>query len=271
MIQNNNQLRYEGYLATSQLWINNEINDLHQFQLKEKTKNIEYNNSFINEKRIGKLIEYFVFHELKGIKKINLLKSNIQISSNKITIGEIDVLLNYLKRNIHLEIIFKFYLYDDKIESTEINRWIGPNRSDSLLKKINKLKNKQLPILYNKYTLPILNELGIDVNSVIQKVYFKSQLFIPYNLRNKKFNIINNQCIKGYYHKENELKILEKNTLFYIPEKLDWLVEPNKHVKWLNKDEFMNEINLKIEYKGSQLCWTSLNGDLNKIFVINWT
>jgi len=59
---------------------------------------------------------------------------------------------------IHLEIIYKFYLYDPSIGLTQLDHWIGPNRRDSLVKKLTKLKQKQLPLLYH----PLITQLLIS-------------------------------------------------------------------------------------------------------------
>ena len=95
--------------------------------------------------RLGKLIEHFVLFELEQDESIQLLKSNVQIFRDQITIGELDCLMKQLAVNIHLEIVYKFYLYDPSI-STELNRWVGPNKNDSLVLKLEKLKEKQLPM-----------------------------------------------------------------------------------------------------------------------------
>ena len=62
----------------------------------------------------------------------------VKIIVDKITIGEIDCLIEYLNKYIHLEIVYKFYLYDEHINTGELDHWIGPNRKDSLVFKLNK-------------------------------------------------------------------------------------------------------------------------------------
>ena len=44
-------------------------------------------------------------------------------------------IVEYLSKILHLELVYKFYLYDKNLGEKEIERWIGPNRSDSLLEK----------------------------------------------------------------------------------------------------------------------------------------
>ena len=263
------QLRYQGYLNTHLLWKGNSIGELEQFELPINSKN-DFNNTTVKEIRLGKLIEHFVFDELSQNKSIEILASNIQLIDHKLTIGEIDCLLKYLNDYIHLEIIYKFYLYDKDISSSEIEKWIGPNRNDSLSKKIAKLKTKQLPILQHKKTREILNKLELDVDLFQQKVYFKAQLFVPFKLLNKTFETVNNLCVNGYYLSFSEVKKLTTN-LFYIPIKLDWLIEPHKEVKWLAYKDFLALISFELEKLKSPLCWIKSNeGKMQKVFIVYW-
>ena len=126
--------------------------------------------------RLGKLTEQFVLFELGKDRSVQILKSNFQVFRKQRTIGELDCLLNRSGGNIHLEIIYKYYLYDPAIP-TELKRWIGPNRNDSLVLKLNKLKEKQLPLLYHPETAQLLDELKVRSTEFEQRVYFKAQLF----------------------------------------------------------------------------------------------
>jgi hypothetical protein len=65
------------------------------------------------------------------------LYENIQVIEDKKTIGEIDFIIEdkNTKQVIHMELAYKFYLFDPSISSEPINNWIGPNRDDSLQEK----------------------------------------------------------------------------------------------------------------------------------------
>ena len=269
MKQHTIQQRYQGYLNTPLLWSKNSIEGLEQFELPINSKN-DFNINSVKEIRLGKLIEHFVFHELSEYKSLEILASNIQLIEHKLTIGEIDCLLKFLNEYIHLEIIYKFYLYDNSINTSEIDKWIGPNRNDSLSKKINKLITKQLPILQHKKSREILNKLELDVDLFKQNVYFKAQLFVPFNMLNKTFECINNQCVTGYYLSFYEVQKLT-TLLFYIPIKLDWLIEPQKNVDWLTHQDFSSAIAILLEQQKSPLCWIkNSKGKMQKIFVVYW-
>lgn len=263
------QMRYQGFLDTPMLF-KSLYSGLDPLVLSINTKNYSFDDSDINESRLGKLTEHFVFNELNGITNIDVLKTNIQINNNKTTIGELDALIKQANQLIHLEIIFKFYLYDNQSNLSEINKWIGPNRKDSLSKKIDKLKTKQLPLLFNKQTNSYLLALGINLNKIVQKIYFKAQLFVPLEMVNHDFEFINNSCVQGYYLSINEVMTLPNTVKFYIPKKLDWLINPNDFVKWMSHKEFIPIISNCMDKKTSPLCWIKRKEYLFKIFVVYW-
>ena len=145
-----NQQHYQGYLNTPLLWENHTVLGLEQFEFPRSTVNSS--NEIIQViPPLGKLVERYVSVELQQNKDVKILLENAQIQNQKITIGEIDCILTLHEQPIHLEIIYKFYLYDPNIGHTEVDHWIGPNRNDSLLQKLHKLKDKQLPLIYNEH------------------------------------------------------------------------------------------------------------------------
>ncbi|WP_340199614.1 DUF1853 family protein [Ascidiimonas sp. W6] len=219
--------------------------------------------------RLGKLIEQFVLFELEQDESTQILKSNIQIFSNQITIGELDCLIKHLEAPIHLEIVYKFYLYDPS-NSTELHRWVGPNRNDSLVLKLHKLKEKQLPLLYHPETAKLLNKLNIKLTEFKQRVFFKAQLFVPFNFLESSFKFVNRDCINGFYMKPSDLKLF-KNHTYYIPSKLDWVVAPHLAVTWISAQTFQRSISALLASHKSPLCWMkSPEGKIQKFFVVWW-
>lgn len=264
-----NILRYHGYLNTFPLWDVTPLLDLRQIQLDESITS-KYKQVSNKKYRLGHLVEQFVFHELEHQKEITLLAKNVQIKKEKQTIGELDCILKTDDSLIHLEIIYKFYLYDESVGYSELEHWIGPNRKDSFIEKITKLKNKQLPLLFKPETQVLLDKLNLKALDIQQQVYFKAQLYVPIHLINTPLRTINSNCIVGYYLSFNDLETLITNQ-FYIPQKLDWLTEPHVDVDWLTYEEGQQEIMAFISQEKSPLCWIkSQNGTLQKLFVVWW-
>ena len=201
---------------------------------------------------------------------IALLAENIQIQNDKITLGELDCLLLRNNKPIHLEIIYKFYLYDASVGDSEIDHFIGPNRKDSLIEKLIKLQEKQLPLLYSKTCKPYLEALNLRAENLTQQVYFKAQLFLPFTNQNIELKTLNTECIAGFYVKQNELHQFE-DCKFFIPNKKDWLIQPHTNINWLRYDTFKLTTQDFFEQKYSSLCWVKLkNGELKKLFLVWW-
>ncbi|AMC10564.1 hypothetical protein Lupro_04595 [Lutibacter profundi] len=263
------QLQYEGFLQTPLLWESENVFNLEQLKLFKKKVSV-FEGNIQKKLRLGKRVERFVSNELNQYKAITILKENIQIQDGNTTIGEIDCLLKQQEQPIHLEIVYKFYLYDKTVGLTELEHWIGPNRKDSLVKKLTKLKEKQLPLLLKPQTKPTLEKLKIYVKEIKQLVYFKAQLFIPYQLKNNTFKLINNNCIKGFYIYFQELSQFSE-CKFHMPTKVNWLQETQTYVNWLSFEKFEQAIEVFMLSKTSPLCWMKQpNGKIYKIFIVWW-
>lgn len=262
------QKRYEGYLQTASLWKNNAVFNLEQFKIDSRSKKITIN---IDENlRLGKYVERFVSFELSQKSTINMIAENIQIQQEKRTLGELDCILLKDDIPIHLEIIYKFYLYDVSIGNTEIEHFIGPNRKDSLLEKLTKLKEKQLPLLYSKECSEYLSSLNLNPKNIAQQVYFKAQLFVPFSNRNIQLKKLNTICIAGFYINYKELPLFS-DFKFFIPVKKDWLIIPHKNVDWQSFVSFKKSSREYLDRNFSPLCWLKkTNGELDKFFLVWW-
>ncbi|CAL2082469.1 conserved hypothetical protein [Tenacibaculum dicentrarchi] len=270
------QLQYEGFLKTPFLWNGKGVFNLQQFEIKP-TKTASFLVEITKIPRLGKLVERFVSFEFQQDKRLQIIAENIQIQQEKITLGELDCLLLKDKKPIHVEIIYKFYLYDNSInyeknleEKNELERWIGPNKKDSLIQKLTKLKEKQLPLLYSKQCKNYLKTLNLEAKNLEQQLYFKAQLFVPLKDYGKEFPLINNNCIIGFYVTLLELNQF-KDYKFYIPTKHNWLTQPHTNIDWHTFNNFITKITPVLTDKKSPLCWLKKsNGELLKFFVIWW-
>ncbi|MGC1203510.1 MAG: DUF1853 family protein [Flavobacteriaceae bacterium] len=262
------QKRYEGFLKTPLLWKSKAILNLKPFEIVSESNKIDIE---IDEKLLlGKYVERLVSFQLEQQKNISILAENIQIQNNKITLGELDCLLLKNNKPIHLEIIYKFYLYDASVGNSEIEHFIGPNRKDSLIEKLTKLKDKQLPLLNAEACEHYLKALDLKSENIAQQVYFKAQLFVPFSQQSMELEILNTNCVVGFYINQNQLNSF-KTCKFYIPKKKDWLVIPHTNVNWLNFNEFKNIAKTYFSEKFSSLCWVKFNnGELKKVFLVWW-
>ena len=263
------QLQYKGYFFTPLLWRNHTVLTLEQLDFPKEFKPLSLHRIPGNIV-LGKRVEHFVYQEFDSCKNIQILKRNVQIQDQKITIGEIDCILTKDARPIHLEIVYKFYLYDPTRGNNELNMWVGPNKKDSLIEKLKKLKNKQLPLAHHPLTKNLFDEAKVDMEQMRQYVYFKAQLFVPFKSEPRKFKLLNKNCVQGFYVSLVELQQFDL-CVFYIPVKADWLIDAHQNVEWMDYQQFYEKVNTHVEQKKSPMCWLKYpDGRLQKLFVVFW-
>ncbi|MDG1148371.1 MAG: DUF1853 family protein [Crocinitomicaceae bacterium] len=254
----------DGYLATETLWKGTDLAGLKQLEFEHRTHSINIEKP---EKRLGKRAEQFFIELIKKTRECKLVSQNIQLKSGKITIGEIDCILKKEDDFYHVEHVYKFYLYDQTEGTNELDYWIGPNRKDCLNFKLDKLKNKQLPILQTDQGIQVLKDLNIPPDKVQQYVHFRAQLFTP-KTKHVQFKAINPTAIAGYYYRLDELPT---NYAYFLPCKLNWLLKPYENVEWKTFKEGVSEIKLLLSAQKSPMCWLKSNsGELEKCFVVWW-
>lgn len=276
-MQNRVEKQFEGFLKTPALW-NNNFQELIQFKLPKINNPLQKNiaqdlpslsSNFVMGKRVERFFEWII----KQDPRYKLLGENIQISRNKITLGELDFLLKDVMKQqaMHIEMVYKFYVYDPSF-SSEMQRWIGPNRRDTFLQKSNKLKEKQFPLLFNTQTKDLLDSLGLSSSEINQQTCFKANLFVPKQLVEKHFPHINNTCIAGtWLHFKDFKDVAYGNFKFYAPKKQDWPILPKHGETWFSHSEIIKQIEVLFEHKKAPLIWMKKPGDVfERLFVVWW-
>ena len=268
--------QYIGFLDSNPIWKNTSIFQFSQFTIYNKSIDLPDDlDIYIPDNEVlGKRVERFFDYYIKQHKNYKVLLQNLQIFRDKTTIGELDFLVDDLlqKKVLHIELVYKFYIYDPNTSDIELERWIGPNRNDSLLQKISKLKKKQLPLLYKPETISILNTIDIEVANIEQHVCFLGNLFIPISYQNKSIPHLNINCIVGFWiHLEDFIKEKYGDSLYFIPQKKDWLVHPKQNTTWYAFDTIIIPIKTQLDKKKSPLLWIKNSEDsFSKCFVVWW-
>lgn len=219
--------------------------------------------------RLGNICEELFFNQLKQSEKYDLIAKNIQVTSPTKTLGEIDCIVSTKDLIVHIEHTYKFYL---GIKSNnEILQWIGPNKKDSLYQKLNKIKTRQFPLLYQKETVSLLKrKFNLDAEAIIQRTLFKSQLFIP-KKEHVFFDSLNKNCISGYYYFSKDLPSFSE-CLFVIPDKSAWPLSPDPQDIWIEYELAKEIILAHFEQHKSPMVWMQYpNGILEKCFFVWWT
>ncbi len=220
--------------------------------------------------RLGHLAEKVVSELIKSSPNYTVLYENIQITEAKNTIGEIDFIIEETNTNklIHLELAYKFYLYDPTISSAEINNWIGPNRNDSLIGKLEKLKSKQFPLLHHNRTKSLLPE--IKTEEVSQALCLLVSLFIPFEHK-KTFDSAYSKAIKGYYlNFEAFTRADNAQKSYFFPPRKEWGMEPSENETWADYGAAIEYIKTSLNEKQAVLCWQKHNNSYLQFFIVWW-
>jgi len=268
--------QYTAFLKSQSLWESSTSIDIPVFKLKNSIDEIkDITNICIPKNEVlGKRIELFFEHYIHTSPDYQLILKNLQIFRNKITIGELDFLISDIvnKQVLHVELVYKFYIYNPKISSIELEKWVGPNLKDSLISKITKLKKKQLPLLYQPETVSILKKIHIDVNSIEQQICYLANLFIPLDYKIRQIPIINNSCIQGFWIRFTHFSKKEYGTYFFnIPDKKDWILTPTYSDDWFTYEFVLEQIKNHVSNKKSPLLWIKNKEDiLTKLFIVWW-
>lgn len=237
-----NLIRFKAFYSTPTLW-SGKLLDLEQFHFSSLNFDHLKNQDSIELPDIpestvlGKRAEYFFKFCVEQSNNYDILLSNTQIFKGKITIGELDYIIQK-KRNkqiIHVELVYKFYIYNPDSISLEkdptiqeLYKYQGPNGKDNLVRKIQHLKNRQLPLLYAQETRDLLIENNIDIHKMTQEVCFIAHVFIPHKLWNHPFKYINKASIVGYYYMYSAFAKAETTNHYFLPKKQFWKIVPQE-------------------------------------------
>lgn len=269
--------QFEGFLNTPSIFKNSNFAGFTLFKWLNRISNTSSNPIFEKEFSknlvLGKRVEYFFLLAIKASPEYELIANNIQINDENRTLGELDFIVKNLKTSkvLHIELMYKFYVYDPEFLQ-EMERWIGPNRKDSLLQKIEKVKTNQFPLLHTSETKKYLSSLDLSSEDIEQQLYFKATLFIPEKFMNKEFPNINKQSIAGYwYHLEDFSKFDRSDLKFYAPEKQDWPIDPKFGEIWVDFKEITDQIGELHLKKKSPLIWVKKhNGIFERLIIVWW-
>ncbi len=215
---------------------------------------------------------------LNSSANYDILVSNLQInastslsnSSEKRTLGELDYIVkNKNSEIVHIELACKFYLFDENAGITIEEKWIGPNRKDSLFDKLEKTKLKQFPLLNEVETKEKLTELNIPFPTN-QKLCLKAFLFLPKNLKAENLPENYRDCVVGYYSNFDDFMNENTDAVYAIPIKKEWLLPLEFITQWYTFSEIKPMIEEQIKNKKSPLLYKKTNDKIEKFFVVWW-
>lgn len=263
---------FKGFYTTPPIWKKEQFG-LIQFQFPEVDLNTLPNITIPNNLRLGHQLEYVFKQLIQSSDSYKVMGHNLLIEEGKKRIGELDFILKRTEdaHYIHVELAYKFYIINPEI-SEPIYRLMGPNKRDMFYTKLDKLKEKQLPLLHHPSLSKHLEIMGCGRLKIHQRCCFKAQLFEPYGGEHASIRPLNPNCIVGKWIRFAGFNSEEfRNAFFHLPIKSQWVIAPHAEVPWMNHYETLMEVNLRMVRENAPLLWIKWpDNRLEKLFVVWW-
>ncbi|MDT0539655.1 DUF1853 family protein [Croceitalea sp. P059] len=261
-----------GFYKTKPLWVNEQFG-VTQFEFPD----INFNNfqaSPIPERlRLGHKMEHVFEQFIEFSNEWELLAKNLLVDKGNLRVGELDFLVRheFSKISYHIELAYKFYIINPEI-TEPIHRLMGPNRRDMFYTKLDKLKNKQFPLLFNEELHEELKSIQLNLDTVQQQACFKAQLFSLYGTSSTSIRPLNKNCIEGRWIRFDDFSTTEFNKWeYYLPFKQEWVMAPSENRGYVSHYNILLDINLRMLQENAPMLWIKKSGGiLEKLFVVWW-
>lgn len=183
---------------------------------------LDSNEVFNTEQKLGHLYEEVLFSLLKADPSISELKKSIQVfgkdaEQRKQTLGEFDFLYMQEDKLTQLELSVKFYM---AVKQGSETFWYGPDPRDHWELKRKKMLNSQLLLKKLPESQPLMSALyGRQIEEVTHLVY--GCVFDRLHEAPAPRNTISENAERGVWMQRSEvIEMFSKTSLFYIPKTL---------------------------------------------------
>ena len=166
-------------------------------------------------RRLGIYAERLLAFFFESSPHIKLIAYSEQIIRSGETIGEIDFIFEWKGNCYHIEFAVKYFL--GTAELNDYNQWIGPSGSDSLGIKLDKVLNRQLPLVEEPEIQDILKG-----RSCTSYFFLKGKFFLPSGtIEQPKW--VNSSAPMGEYARLSEGSALLERCSFQHLVRPNWL------------------------------------------------
>lgn len=230
-----------------------------------------YDADYENRLPIGKQIEDHLQITLEADERYTVIAKGLQIQPDGITIGELDFIIEdrELGQVFHLELVHKYYVYDPSTGRNEIERWIGPNKKDKLVYKLDKLNTGQFPLLYHSATRPYLASLGLEPESITQKLCFKAELYRPYLSDLNPKGLLNPDAIRGHYlHIDQLADNMSSDMEYHVCRNQEWIQDESGCKVWVDANSCLDQLQQKASNGRACMVWCKRDNSFERFFIL---
>jgi hypothetical protein len=127
--------------------------------------------------KLGRYFEHLMQSWIKSESSLTCLAANLPVRAGGRTLGEFDLIVENAGAVEHWEVAVKFYMATG--DTTDMNQWFGPNPTDTLWQKYERMRTHQLLLS----SLPDAQTLLAKQNWPVVKVrsLVKGRLFHPFD------------------------------------------------------------------------------------------
>lgn len=199
-----------------------------------------------------------------------VLAQNAQIIEDGITLGELDLIVRDEQDNQvwHIEMVRKFYRYEESLIQEDHYPWIGPADKDHLSRKCNRLAEHQFPMLYHEATRRLLDKLNLSAQNIKQGLLYKADLFSLESETVVFADEINPQALRGNVIYFDQISSLGKQEEYHICHKQEWLMEPSNEVNWLSYQALIDELSAHHSQLRALIIWRRSNEQTRSCILI---
>ena len=198
------------------------LDKLHQLE-EDPTPLLSYLEQ-LSSHRVGRYFEVLTHFWLEYLTEFEVIASNLQLKDGKRTLGEIDFLFRGNEQIIHWETAVKYFL--QLTPDCQEHEFIGPNTSDNLASKKERLFKKQLPRSTQENLNRELDNLT-ESDSIQRQAFVKGWLFYRelYETDNDCLSTLNPHHLRGFWirHHQEELPEQTEDALWAVLTKPYWL------------------------------------------------
>lgn len=130
------------------------------------------------QRRLGHYYEQLWQFALHAAPGVALLAANLAIREEGRTLGELDMVIRDAEGDHHLELAIKLYLGPEQGDGEPPANWLGPGRHDSLGRKLDHLRQQQLPLSRSPQAQAVLSNW--QAQQVQAELWLGGYLFYPW-------------------------------------------------------------------------------------------
>lgn len=223
---------------------------------------------------IGKVAERSFLHALEHRVDLEVLGHSIQVQGEQRTLGELDFLIRDKQRGlVHIEYVYKYYLYIPWMGADALGHWIGPNFKDRLHYKLAHLREHQFPLLNTETCRGLLQEsYGIGPSEPIdQWMSFYAELYLPYSDTELQWHQgLNKGCVRGHWIFLEQFRKLSltQDVEYFVCSKQDWLSHQSPAQAWLDHAEAIHSVEDSLRRGHSPMLWRRGGDEIQRLFII---